>query len=160
MSNEMWEKNRACQRFFKVGKWQRYFEVTAGCTQDRTETSERHTHAFFRKLEEDMAQTDRDAAEEANRVQGFDEHRCTVVPCLRETGIVDHLRGLKKDEIRAAIALPPSDEGGYLREVVKATEDLLRDALQRCFDGPECMLTWPCRVVLNRFQSSQVEAMG
>ncbi|KAK0773172.1 hypothetical protein LTR75_017205 [Friedmanniomyces endolithicus] len=160
MSNQMWEKNRACQRFFKVGKWQRYFEVTVGCAQERTETSERHKHAFFRKLDKDMGQADRDAADEANRVQGFDEHRSTVVPWLRETGVVDHLRGLKKDEIRAAIALPPSDEGGYLRKVVKATEDLLRDAHQRCFDGPECMLTWPCRVVLNRFQSSQVEATG
>ncbi|TKA56062.1 hypothetical protein B0A55_13342, partial [Friedmanniomyces simplex] len=136
MSNQMWEKNRACQRFFKVGKWQRYFEVTVGCAQERTETSERHKHAFFRKLDKDMGQADRDAADEANRVQGFDEHRSTVVPWLRETGVVDHLRGLKKDEIRAAIALPPSDEGGYLRKVVKATEDLLRDAHQRCFDGP------------------------
>ena len=27
-------------------------------------------------------------------------------------------------------------------------------------DGPDCMLSWPCRVVLSRFQSSQVEMIG
>jgi hypothetical protein len=93
-------------------------------------------------------------------VQSFDDHRSTVVPWLRETGIVDHLRGLKKDEIRAAITLPSSDDDGYLRVIINANQALLRVAHQSCFDGPDCMLTWPCRVVLNRFQSSQVLSMG
>ena len=39
-------------------------------------------------------------------------------------------------------------------------ESTLQQAHSWCFDGPECMLTWPCRVVLSRFQSSQVEAIS
>ena len=37
---------------------------------------------------------------------------------------------------------------------------MLHEAHSWCFDGPECMLTWSCRVVLSRFQSSQVEVLG
>ena len=70
-------------------------------------------HAFFQVQEEDMRKAEGDAAEEANRVQGFDDHRSTVVPRLRDPGIVDHLRGLKKDEIRASL-LAPSNGNGYL----------------------------------------------
>ncbi|KAJ9625939.1 hypothetical protein H2203_004708, partial [Taxawa tesnikishii (nom. ined.)] len=66
----------------------------------------------------------------------------------------------KKDEIRAAIAVPSRDEGCPLRTIVDAMEDVLREAHGWCFDGPDCMLTWPCRVVLSRFQSSQVESIG
>ena len=39
-------------------------------------------------------------------------------------------------------------------------DDVLQQAHSWCFDGPECMLTWPCRVVLSRFQSSQIEMLG
>ncbi|KAK0258860.1 hypothetical protein LTR35_018130 [Friedmanniomyces endolithicus] len=37
---------------------------------------------------------------------------------------------------------------------------MLREAHRWCFDGPHCMLTWPCRAVLGRFQSSQNESFG
>lgn len=39
-------------------------------------------------------------------------------------------------------------------------ESLLREAHSLCFDGSECMLTWPCRVVLSRFQPSQIDLVG
>jgi len=68
--NDMWERNCACQRFFKFGKWQRYFQVAAGCSQEKTETAERTEYAFFRRLEADMIQVERDVTEEANRVRG------------------------------------------------------------------------------------------
>jgi hypothetical protein len=36
----------------------------------------------------------------------------------------------------------------------------LRDAHRLCFDGPDYMLTYQCRVVLSRFQPSQVDLIG
>ena len=39
-------------------------------------------------------------------------------------------------------------------------ESLLQDAHRLCFDGPDCMLTYQCRVVLSRFQPSQVDLIG
>ena len=39
-------------------------------------------------------------------------------------------------------------------------ESLLKDAYRLCFDGPECMLTYQYRVVLSRFQPSQVDLTG
>lgn len=107
-----------------------------------------------------MVQTELDAAEDANRVRKFDDHRSTVVPWLRETGIADHICGLEKDEIKAATALPsPTDKNG-LRRIVGATESMLREVHSWCLDGDDCMLAWPCRVVLSRFQSSQTESFG
>lgn len=82
------------------------------------------------------------------------------MPWLRETGIVKHIAQLKKDEIKAAIALPLSESESELQRVIDAMESLLREAHSLCFDGTECMLTWPCRVVLSRFQSSQVDMVG
>ncbi|KAK6439524.1 hypothetical protein LTR95_004275 [Oleoguttula sp. CCFEE 5521] len=160
LTDGAWKSNCACQRFFKVGQWQRYFEVKADDSWVEDEISVNHQRDFFRGQEEQIAQAERDATEEGNRVLGFDEHRSAVVPWLRETGIVDHLRGLKKDEIRAAIALPSPEDNSDLRRIVDATESMLREAHSWCFDGTDCMLTWPCRVVLSRFQSSQVESFG
>jgi hypothetical protein len=70
------------------------------------------------------------------------------------------IRNLRKDEIRTAIAIPPPGDESDLRTIVDAMESLLRDAHRLCFDGPECMLTYQCRVVLSRFQSSQVNIVG
>jgi hypothetical protein len=64
-----------------------------------------------------------------------------VVPWLRETGIVKHIAQLKKDEIKAATALPSPEGEDELREIVDAMESLLREAYGLCFDGTECMLT-------------------
>ena len=44
--------------------------------------------------------------------------------------------------------------------IVDVMESLLRDAHRLCFDGPECMLTYQCRVVLSRFQPAQVDLTG
>jgi hypothetical protein len=158
--NKFWECNQACQRFFKRGKWQRYFEVAASGLDATTEHTTNQKHLFFQAQKEEVKKTSSDLAEAANIVQGFDNHRSTVVPWLRETGIVKHIAQLKKDEIKAAIALPSLDGENELREIVDAMESLLKEAHGLCFDGTECMLTWPCRVVLSRFQSSQVDMVG
>lgn len=67
---------------------------------------------------------------------------------------------MKKDEIGAAIALTVADGESDLEDIFEAMEDILLEAHRRCFDGPDCMLTWQCRVVLSRFQSAQVETIG
>lgn len=158
--NKIWTPDCACQRFFKVNSWQKYFEIAK---HDETVSPKRQTslrYKFFRVQEDDIQQAQRDADDDANRVHGFDDHVSAVVPWLRETGIADHIQGLRKDEIRTAIAVPlPGDESN-LRMIVDVMESLLRDAHRLCFDGPECMLTYQCRVVLSRFQPAQVDLTG
>ena len=159
-SNKIWTENHACQRFFKVGKWQRYFEVAR---QDAAENRERQASKkddFFQAQANDIQQAECDAAEDADRVHGFDDHVSAVVPWLRETGIADHIRSLRKDEIRTAIAVPLPGDESELRTIIDAMEALLLDAHRLCFDGPDCMLTYQCRVVLSRFQPSQVDLTG
>lgn len=158
--NKLWECNRACQRFFEFAKWQRYFEVNAQSLDAGKERNLAGKEQFFQTIRDDIKQTARDITEAANLVQGFDKHRSTVVPWLRETGIAEHINGLNKDEIRDAIALPSPDHDDCLNEIIEAMESLLRDAHSLCFDGSECMLTWPCRVVLSRFQPSQIDLVG
>jgi hypothetical protein len=80
--------------------------------------------------------------------------------CLREVGIVDHIHGLKKDEIRTAIAVPRPEEESDLRTIIDAMGSLLQDAHGLYLDGPDRMLTYQCRVVLSRFQPSQVDLIG
>ncbi|KAK0301551.1 hypothetical protein LTR01_009260, partial [Friedmanniomyces endolithicus] len=160
LATKLWTCHHTCQRFFKVGKWQRYFQVTVHGLDATTEETACQRDDFFRSQKADIAQAERDATEDANRVRGFDDHRSVVVPWLRETGIVDHVRGLKKNEIRAAITIPSPSDDSALRQIIDATDSMLREAHRWCFDGPHCMLTWPCRVVLGRFQSSQNESFG
>ena len=147
--------------------WKRYFEigrqrVSSNDTSDNREGRPKtlQVNDFFRHQEEDLRKSARDAEKAAGRVQGFDDHRSAVVPWLRTTGIVDHLRSLKKDQIRAAIALPSQGEERIMDVILSQMDEILQEAHSWCFDGPDCMLTWPCRVVLDRFQSSQVELLG
>ncbi len=121
--------------------WQRNFEVVAEGTPESIGIYEQCEHALFQQQVENMAKAGCDAADEVYRVRGFEDHRSTVLSWLRETGIVDHPRRLKKDEIRAAITLPPPDDDGYLRVIIDANQALLHSAHQSCFDGPGCMLT-------------------
>jgi hypothetical protein len=115
---------------------------------------------FFHTQEDDIEQAEQDAAEDANRVHGFGDHVSAVIPWLKETGIADHIRSLRKDEIRTAIAVPPPGDECELRTIIDAMESLLRDVHRLCFDGPDCMLTYQSRVFLSRFQPSQVDLTG
>ena len=139
--NKMWECDQACQRFFKKGKWQKYFGVAASSPDASTEHTASQKHMFFQAQKKDVEKVASDLAEAANIVQGFDSHRSTVVPWLRETGIVKHIGRLKKDEIKAAIVLPSPEGEDVLKEIVDAMESLLREAHGLCFDRTECMLT-------------------
>jgi hypothetical protein len=62
---------------------------------------------FFRQQDADAKQAGQDAIAAGNTVHGFESHRSAVVPWLdRRTGIAECLRGLDKDQIQAAFALP------------------------------------------------------
>jgi hypothetical protein len=148
--NKIWTENHACQRFFKTSTWQKYFEVAHTDQLGGTQRLDR-IGEFFRTQEDDVQQAERDAAKDANRVHGFEDHISAVVPWLRETGIADHIHHLKKDEIRTAIVVPADGDKGDLRVIIDAMQSLLQDAHRLCFDGPECTLTYQCRVVLGRF---------
>ena len=72
----------------------------------------------------------------------FDDHISTVVPWLREIGIADYIRNLRKDEIRTVIAIPPPKDESKLRTIIDVIESLLRDTYRLYFDGPEYILTY------------------
>ncbi|KAK5110028.1 hypothetical protein LTR85_001795 [Meristemomyces frigidus] len=159
-ANKLWATNVVCQTFFKQQSWQRYFEVSASndCSHSLKRISQKDD--FFRSQYEDIRQTEQDGAADANRIYGFDQHHSTVVPWLRKTGIIDHIHGLQKDQVRTAIALLSGTEEPILQSIVDAMQGLVDEALRWCFDEPDCMLSWPCYVVLSRFQESSVEALG
>ena len=158
-SRPLWQ---ACmlQTFFAENQHVRYFVLRERDQIDEGPGPSSQHAAFFRRQEQDLLQAKHDAIDQANHTDGFDAHVSTVVPWLDTTGIVDHVKGLKKDQIKAAIVLPPSDEQSPIQIILAETEKMLREAHSWSFDGPECRLTWPCRVVLGRFQSSQIELMG
>lgn len=64
--NKLWECNCAYQRFFKVGKWQKYFEVVANSLKAITEHTTNQKHLFFEAQKEDVKKTASDLAEAAN----------------------------------------------------------------------------------------------
>jgi hypothetical protein len=65
---------------------------------------------FFKLLDKDATIAEEDAKAKANVVHGFDSHRSAVMPWLRRTGIEEHTRGLKKDEMHASFAIPKTTE--------------------------------------------------
>ena len=92
--NKIWTTHCACQRFFKVNSWQKYFEVAQ---QDRVLDSKLQASQkqdFFQAIEDDIQQAQQDATDDANRVHGFHSHVSAVVPWLRETGIAKHIQHL------------------------------------------------------------------
>ncbi|KUJ23661.1 uncharacterized protein LY89DRAFT_569466, partial [Mollisia scopiformis] len=61
---------------------------------------------FFKQLSEDVAVAEEDTKAEANVVHGFGSYKSAVVPWLRRTGIEEHTRGLKKDEMHTSFTVP------------------------------------------------------
>ena len=107
---------------------------------------------FFQLLDQDAAVAEEDAKAEANIVHGFDGHRSAVVPWLRRTGIEEHTRGLKKDEMHATFAVPKAAESEpELFLMLEVMDEIFLEAHSWCFDGPDCMLTWPRQLALSRF---------
>ena len=79
--NKIWTENHACQRFFKVGIWQHYFEVARQDIAANPERQASRKHDFFQAQEDDIQAAERDAIEDADRVQGFDMLKM-IVECI------------------------------------------------------------------------------
>jgi hypothetical protein len=60
---------------------------------------------FFKLLDKDATIVEEDAKAEANVIHGFDSHRSAIMLWLRQTGIEEHTRGLKKDEMHASFVI-------------------------------------------------------
>ncbi|KUJ14609.1 uncharacterized protein LY89DRAFT_720881 [Mollisia scopiformis] len=110
---------RGCklQTFFAENRWVRYFVVEEGevAARGSSECSfiaslDSREADFFTQLDEDAAIAGEDAKAEANTVHGFGSHKSAVVPWLRRTGIEEHTRGLKKDEMHTSFAVPKNAE--------------------------------------------------
>lgn len=95
--NKIWTETHVCQQFFKVETRQHYFEVAGQNIAANAERRACKEQDFFQAQEDDIQASERDAAEDVDRVDGSDDHISAVVPWLRETGIADHLRDLRKD---------------------------------------------------------------
>jgi hypothetical protein len=76
---------------------------------------------------------------------------------LRQTGIEEHTRGLKKDKMHASFVVP-KDAGSEpeLFLMLEVMDDIFTEAHSWCFDGPDCMLTWPRQLALGRFHTAAV----
>ena len=110
---------------------------------------------FFKLLDQDAAIAEGDAKAEANIVHGFDGHRSAVVPWLRRTAIEEHTRGLKKDEMHASFAVPKAAESEpELFLMLEVMDEIFIEAHSWCFDGPDCMRTWPRQLALSRFHTA------
>ncbi|PVH71404.1 hypothetical protein DL98DRAFT_392247, partial [Cadophora sp. DSE1049] len=110
---------------------------------------------FFKQLNKDAAVAKEDAKAEANIVHGFSSHRSAVVPWLRRTGIEEHTRGLKKDEMHASFTVPKNtDDEPELVLMLEVMDEIFTKAHSWCFDGPDCMLTWPQQLALSRFHTA------
>jgi superfamily II DNA or RNA helicase len=152
---------RTCklQTFFAETRLVRYFVIdeTTGAIDAGTESLDSGEADFFRQLNEDAAVAEEDAKAEANIVHGFGSHRSAVMPWLRRTGIEEHTRGLKKDEMHASFAVPKTaDDEPELFLMLEVMDEIFSEAHSWCFDGPDCMLTWPRQLALSRFHTAAV----
>ncbi len=156
---------QACklQTFFAENRLIRYFVVGGGdddCLDDRGGPAPclgREEERFFKQQAKDVQCAKEDGEAAANTVQGFGSHRSAVLPWLQRTGIKDCLEGLDKEQIQASLALPKSaDDEPELFLILEAMDEILSEAHGWCFDGPECMLTWPRQLALSRFHTATV----
>ena len=147
------------QTFFAENRWVRYFVVNGatGAVDAGTKSLDSGEADFFGQLDKDAAVAEEDAKAEANIVHGFDRHRSAVVPWLIRTGIEEHTRGLKKDEMHASFAVPKTTESEpELFLMLEVMDEIFTEAHSWCFDGPDCMLTWPRQLALSRFHTAAV----
>jgi hypothetical protein len=156
---------RACklQTFFAENRLIRYFVVAEkgddSCL-DHARLGQSLGHEeerFFQQQAKDVHCAKEDGKAAANIVQGFDSHRSAVMPWLQRTGIKDCLEGLDKEQIQASFSLPKSaDNEPELFLILEIMDEILSEAHSWCFDGPECMLTWPRQLALSRFHTATV----
>ena len=153
---------QACklQTFFAERRLIRYFVVTPGDERRLAEDAANRgismeETTFFQQQGEDTLRAKEDGKAAANIVQGFGSHRSAVMPWLQRTGIIECLEGLDKEQIQASFALPKkADSEPELSLILEVMDELLSEAHGWCFDGPDCMLTWPRQLALSRFHTA------
>jgi hypothetical protein len=107
------------------------------------------------QLNEDAAIADEDTKVEANTIHGFGSYKSTIVPWLRRTGIEEHTRGLKKDEIHTSFTVPKNAESEpELFLILEVIDEIFTETYSWCFDGPDCILTWLRQLALSRFYTT------
>ena len=67
-TNKIWVQDRACQRFFKVSSWQRYFEIASVPSKASAEHITDQKRLFFQAQKKDVEKIASDLAEAANLV--------------------------------------------------------------------------------------------
>lgn len=155
---------RACklQTYFAENRLIRYFVVTLGPDPSLTEDDAgrcigSEEEKFFQQQVQDTLCAKEDSKGNANIVHGFGSHRSAVIPWLQRTGIKDCLEGLDKEQIQASFSLPKNaDSEPELFLILEVMDEILSEAHSWCFDGPECMLTWPRQLALSRFHTATV----
>lgn len=154
---------RTCklQTFFAENRLIRYFVValkgdeTCSGPAGPEQCMGHEEESFFQQQVHDVQCAEADGKAAANIVQGFGSHRSAEIPWLQRTGIKDCLEGLDKDQIQASFALPKeADDAPELSVILEAMDEILSEAHGWCFDGPECMLTWPRQLALSRFHAA------
>ena len=60
-TNKIWTTDCACQRFFKVNSWQKYFEVAQQGIALDLQLQASQKQDFFRAIEDDIQQAHQDA---------------------------------------------------------------------------------------------------
>jgi hypothetical protein len=64
---------------------------------------------------------------------------------------------LDKDQIQSSFALPKNTNSEpELFLILEVMDEILLEAHGWCFDGPDCMLTWPRQLALSRFHIATV----
>jgi hypothetical protein len=151
------------QTFFAENRLIRYFVVTLEGDNNCLDHAKPEQYLgyeeerFFQQQVQDVRCATEDSKAAANIVQGFGSHRSAVMPWLQRTGIKDCLEGLDKEQIQASLSLPKSaDNEPELFLILEVMDEILSEAHSWCFDGPECMLTWPRQLALSRFHTATV----
>lgn len=105
--NRMWEEAVSCQRFFRTGKWQRWFEVhSEHQTQDAVPDDE-----WLRRGEQMLVVFQRDVIQQAqaNKVDPGG-HRYVANAWLERTGWAPHLSQYSPDELFELVRWPQRDD--------------------------------------------------
>ena len=161
-SRPLWQAFKL-QTFFAENRLVRYFVVTEEPSPSLAadNKAERGTdpeeEKFLQQQGEDVTCAAEDGKAAANIVQGFGSHRSAVVPWLQRTGIKDCLEGLDKKQSHASFSLPKKDADKSEPElllILEVMDEILSEAHSWCFDGPECMMTWPRQLALSRFHTA------
>ncbi|TVY12548.1 hypothetical protein LARI1_G009653, partial [Lachnellula arida] len=154
---------RACklQTYVAENRLIRYFVVALKSDHPRLAEDEANQgisyeeEKFFQQQGKDTLRAKDDGRAAANIVHGFGSHRSAVMPWLQRTGIKDCLEGLDKEQIQASSSLPKdADSEPELFLILEVMDEILSEAHSWCFDGPECMLTWPRQLALSRFHTA------